>query len=368
MKTKKALTVSILSALLLGAVIIMKVNSHSKSVESAKAHETISVAIAPVVRSTLVDRIAVTGTVEGINEADIISETSGRVVSIAAGVDDYLTAGGAIAQVENDLQLISLEQAQAQTAAASANSGKAQIDLKRIRNLYAQNAVSESQLENAELASKAALAQLRGAQAAEKLAQKHFDDTTLRTPIAGRVARSFVTVGKMITPGMKVATVVNNRKLKLDGGVTERDVSRIKKGDIAEITSDAVHGAVFHGKVVSVALKADAVTRTFEVEIEFPNDSARSMKSGMFARAAITASIEKDSFVVPASAIIENERGECSVFLVRNGRAAAREVAVGTRTDSLIVIVSGVVPGDTVITLGRQGLVNGSKVSYRSLN
>lgn len=368
MKLKKVIAVSAFLALLLIAVIIFRVNSHTGPPGENGTDRPVAVAVAGVVYGTLVNKIKATGEVEGIHEADIISETSGKVIHIAAEVDDHLRAGGLIANVESEIQKISLEQAHAQTDAARANSDKAQLDLKRISSLYAQNAVSESQIESAKLASKSALAQLRAAQAAEKLAQKHFDDTELRASIAGRLARRYVTIGKMVTPGMKVATVVDDDRLKLDVGISERDVASVRKGDHVQITSDAVPGIVFHGVVRSVALKADPVTRSFEVEIEFPNDGKRSMKSGMFTRAVISTSVKDNAVVVPAGAVIEEEGAGFAVFVVRDHRAARRSVVVGLRTDSLVAIASGLVPGDTVVTLARQGLRDGARVIYNVPN
>ncbi len=366
MKSNRAIAVLILSILILGTIIIMRINSQIRADRNVEADRPVVVSVACVGYGRVTNKIDVTGAVEGINEGEIVSETSGKVVEILADVDSYLPKGGPIAQVESELQEISLEQARAQTAAAQANCDKANLDLKRIESLYAQNAVSESQKENTELAAKAAVAQLRSAQAAEKLAQKRFDDTMLRTPVAGRLAQKFITVGKMVTPGMKVATVVDDSRLKLDVGVPEEDVSSVRRGDSVQIRSDAAPGLVFHGIVKSVALKADAMTRTFQVEIEFPNDGPRSMKSGMFARAAITASVIDSALVVPAGAVIESEGSTYSVFVVKGSQAATRRITIGTRTDSLVTVTGGLAEGDTVVAFGPQNLKSGMRVTYRT--
>ncbi len=368
MKSKRIVVISALTACLLGVMIVLRLQSRAATDGKAESQKIVAVTVTTVGHGAMTSQIRATGAIEGAHEADVISETSGKVVSITAEVDSYLPAGGRIAQVESELQGISLDQARAQTAAAQAGSDKSELDLRRIKSLYTQNAVSESQLENAELAAKAALAQFRSAQAAEKLAQKQFDDTALRTPIAGRLAQKFITVGKMVTPGMKVATVVDDSRLKLDVGVPEEDVSSIRQGDNVEITSDAVPGTAFHGEVKSVGLKADQMTRTFQVEIEFQNDKLRSMKSGMFARAVITTSVRDDALVIPADAVIESNGSGYSVFIVRDSHASRRQITVGARTDSLVAITSGLAPGDTVVTFGQQNLRDGAPVQYRISN
>lgn len=368
MKTGKVWAVAVLSVVILGAVIFLRLNSQTRHNGKSEVTRPVAVTVARIGYGTITSTVSATGDIEGIHEAEVISETSGKVVAITSEVDTYLQAGGSIARVESELQEISLEQAKAQTAAAQASSEKASLDLRRVKSLYTQNAVSESQKENAELAAKAALAQLRGAQAAERLAQKHFDDTVLRTPIAGRLAERFVTIGKMLSPGTKVATVVDDSRLKLDVGVPGEDVASIHPGDSVEIWCDAVQGTLFGGKVRDVALKADPTTRTFQVEIEFPNDRDRSLKSGMFVRAVIHTASRDRALIIPAGALIDSSSSGYSAFVVKGSRAFVRDILIGARTDSLVEVTSGLAAGDTVVTFGQQRLKDGTEVVYGSIN
>ena len=368
MKTGKVLAVVGLTLVILVAVILLRLNSQTRQNGSSELTRPVAVSVASVRYGTITSRVNATGDIEGIHEAEVISETSGKIVAITSEVDTYLRAGGSIARVESELQEIMLEQAKAQRAAAQESSDKATLDFRRVKSLYEQNAVSESQKENAELAAKAALAQLRSAQAAERLAQKHFDDTVLRTPIAGRLAEKFVTVGKMLSPGMKVATVVDDSRLKLNVGVSEEDVASIRPGDGVEISCDAVKGIRYTGKVRNVTLKADPLTRTFQAEIEFPNDKTRSLKSGMFVRAVIYTSSRDKAIIVPSSALLESVGQVYNTFVVKSSRAFMRPVTIGARTDSLVEVTSGLVPGDTVITFGQQNLKDGAAVMYGAID
>ncbi len=365
MNAKKAVAFSVATVIFLGGIIILRIHSQTAYEKKAETDKPVTVSVTTVRYGAITDKISVTGALEGIHEAEIISETSGKIVGIDADIDSWLKAGGHIARVENDLQEISLEQSRAQTAAARANSDKAQSDLARIASLYVQKAVSESQMENAELAAKAALAQLRGAQAAEKLAQKQFDDTILRSSISGRLAQKYINIGKMVSPGMKVATVVDDSRMKLIVGVPEENVSSVCNGDRAEITVDAVPGVVFRGKVRSIALKADPMTRTFQLEIDFPNDRARSVKSGMFARAEITISVSDSQLVIPSAALLESGVSTHDVYVVKGSRVSRKTVSIGARNDSLVTVSSGLAQGDTIVTFGQPNLKDGTLVRYK---
>ena len=364
MKTRRVWAVAILSVAILGAAVFLRLNSQAR--HNGKSEVTRPVAVARIGYGTITSSVSATGDVEGIHETEIISETSGKVVALTSEVDAYLQAGESICRVESELQEISLEQARAQTAAAQANCDKANLDLQRIKSLFTQDAVSESQKENAELAAKAALAQLRGAQAAERLARKHFDDTFLRTPIAGRLAQKFIAVGTMVSPGMKVATVVDDSRLKLKVGIPEERVASVRQGDGVGVSCDAVPGILFHGKVSSISLKADPMTRTFQVEIDFPNDRSRSLKSGMFVRAAINTSERNDALLMPAGALIESGDSKYSTFVVKGGRALLKQITIGVRSDSIVQVTSGLAAGDTVVTFGQQNLKDGGAVVWKT--
>jgi RND family efflux transporter MFP subunit len=362
MKSKKLVLVVAASILFVGAIVVLRLHAKTSANETNSASKAISVSVARAVYESIVNRIEVTGTLEGVHETEIVSETSGKIVKINAEVDNNIPANSSVAEVENDLQEITLEQARAQVAAAQVNSDKADADFKRIRNLFSQNAVSETQLENAEVGAKAALAQLRAAQESQRLAQKNYDYTFLKTPIAGRLAQKFVAIGQMITPGTKVASVVDDNRMKLKVGVPEEEISLVKSGNTVQINSEAVPDQVLTGIVKTVALKADAQTRTFQVEIELPNDLIRSLKSGMFARAEITTSGANKSLVIPSTALIESAGNFPTVFIVKNSVALSRSVSVGVRSDSLVEIRSGLSTQDSVVTFGQQNLKDGSKV------
>ncbi|MFZ1082323.1 MAG: efflux RND transporter periplasmic adaptor subunit [Candidatus Kryptoniota bacterium] len=362
MKSQKLVLIIAGSILFVGAIVVFRLHVEASANEASSESKAISVSVARAVYGSIVNRIEATGALEGVHETEIISETSGKIIKINAEVDNNLSVNSSIAVVENNLQEITLEQARAQVAAAQVNSDKADADFKRIQNLFSQKAVSETQLENAEVGAKAAVAQLRAAQASQKLAQKNYDDTFLKTPIAGRLAQKFVTIGQMITPGTKVASVVDDSRMKLKVGVSEADISLVKPGNMVQVTSEAVPNLVFTGVVKTVALKADAQTRTFQVEIELPNDRVRSLKSGMFARAEIMTSGVNKSLVIPSAALIELAGNSPTVFIANNSAASLRGVSVGMRSDSLVEIRSGLSLMDTVVTFGQQNLKDGSKV------
>jgi RND family efflux transporter MFP subunit len=331
--------------------------------QSGKGIESLplSVKIQVVAPAAISQSLVVSGTLVGENEATVVSETQGKVVAVKAQVGDWLAKGQTILQVENDLKLVALEQAKAQLMAAQTNYDKAQKDLKRYDDLFAQQIATQNDIENARLAARAAEAQLKGAEAALKLAQRYYDDTAIKAPLAGRLADRYVNEAAMVMPGDKIGVVVDGRNMKLRSSAAETEVSLVKVGQPVEIVADALAGAKFSGKVFSVAQKANS-ERTYPVEILVQNDKAELLKSGMFGRATIQIANANDAIVVPSAAVLSDASRNNYVFVEENGAAKRVEVKLGLQQDGKVQVVGGLAAGARLVVSGQQRLAGGAKV------
>jgi membrane fusion protein, multidrug efflux system len=338
--------------------------SSEKQSKHAAAGLPLSVKIQIAQPASISQNLAVSGTLIGENEATVISETQGKVVAVKAQVGDWLAKGQTIVQVENDLKLVALEQAKAQLMAAQTNYDKAQKDLKRYDDLFAQQIATQNDVENVRLAARAAEAQLKGAEAALKLAQRHFDDAAIKAPLAGRLADRYVNEAAMVMPGDKIGVVVDGRNMKLKTSVAENEVALVKVSQPVEIVADALTGAKFSGKVFSVAQKANN-ERTYPVEILVQNDKTESLKSGMFGRATIQVANANDAIVVPSEAVLSDAVRNNYVFVEENGAAKRVEVKLGLQQDGKVQIIGGLAAGARLVVSGQQRLADGAKVTVQ---
>jgi RND family efflux transporter MFP subunit len=359
MKTKPILIATLATA----AVSFVAWSRWSSEKQSGKGIESLplSVKIQVVAPAAISQSLVVSGTLVGENEATVVSETQGKVVAVKAQVGDWLAKGQTIVQVENDLKLVALEQAKAQLMAAQTNYDKAQKDLKRYDDLFAQQIATQNDIENVRLAARAAEAQLKGAEAALKLAQRHYDDTAIKSPLAGRLADRYVNEAAMVMPGDKIGVVVDSRNMKLRSSVAENEVSLVKAGQPVEIVADALAGVKFSGKVFSVAQKANS-ERTYPVEILVQNDKGESLKSGMFGRATIQVANADHAIVVPSAAVLSDAARNNYVFVEENGAAKRVEVKLGLQQDGKVQIASGLAAGARLVVSGQQRLADGAKV------
>jgi RND family efflux transporter MFP subunit len=328
--------------------------ANGKPADEMYTVETSTVEIAPMSAT-----LKATGTLEGIREANVTSETQGRIVSVACNNGSRVGAGSALVTVDNELKLISVQQAEASRLAAEAGLEKAKLDLGRTENLTRDNAVTKSQLEGAQLMVKSAEAQLKAAQGGEALAKRQLADANVKAPFAGTVAMRYVNLGELLGPGTKVATLVDDSKMKLRVNIGELDVPLVKLGDKVTVAVDAISGKTFAGEITSISTKAD-MARAFVAEIEIPNDD-KALKSGMFARAEIKREAAHDVATVPVNAVITNGQ-KTQVFTIENNIAKLKAVKIGTATAERVEITEGLNKGETVVTFGQNQLRDGSKV------
>lgn len=321
----------------------------------------LSVKVQVVQPAAIAQRLTVSGTLVGENEATVIAEAGGKITSVRAQVGDWVNKGQIIVQLENDLRQVALEQAKAQLLTAQTNFEKAQKDLKRFDDLYKEQIATQNDIENARLGARAAEAQLKGAEAALKLAQRQYDDTAIKAPLAGRLADRYVNEAAMVMPGDKIGVVVDARQMKLRTSVAENEVGLIKAGQSVEVVADALPNVTFSGKVFSVAQKANH-ERTYPVEILVKNDQAESLRSGMFGRATVQVARATEVLVVPNEAVLSAGAQQNYVYLEEKGIAKRLDVQLGLKQSQQVQIASGLSAGARVVVSGQQRLTDGARV------
>jgi membrane fusion protein (multidrug efflux system) len=297
-----------------------------------------------VATERLADRVSSVGTVLPNEEVDIRTEIAGRVVTIA------FEEGARVAK--NDLLVkISDDELRAQLARAESRLAIARDEADRQRQLYEQTLTSEREFTNAgnEMDVTAAEANLIRAQLAK---------TEIRAPFAGVVGLRTVSEGSYVSPATLITTLRDISLVKIDFSVPERYAGRIAAGDRVEFR---IQGSLQTYTATVYALEAgiDEVTRTLRVRARAPNRDG-TLVPGAFADVTIPL-VERETVTIPAFAVIPQLKGH-SVFVLANGTAESRSVDIGIRTDERVEILTGLQPGDTVITSALLQLKTGTPV------
>ena len=304
----------------------------------------IAVEVAGVERKNLAVTKTYSGSLEGEEQANIVSKLSERVTGITA----HAGAGVHKGQV-----LIRLDKSgtTSQYYQAEANFNNSDKTLQRMKSLYAEGAIS--------------LQALDGAQTAYDVAKANFDAARsaveLSTPITGEVTAVNVNLGDLAVPGAVLATIARINRMKVVFNINETDVSGIAIAQKVLVYSEARPELKVQGSIVQLSKSADVRSRSFEIKALYPNTTDHWFKPGMFCKVDIQFSPRENTLVIPAAAV-QSDGLSNRVFLIRQGRALHQTVQVGVTDGESIEILQGLSEGDSVATVGSNNLRDSSFV------
>ena len=298
-----------------------------------------------VERLPLAVEIEAVGTARAREAVDITSKATNTVTTVRFTEGQQVRSGEVLVELDG-------AQAKADLVAARAALKESESTFNRSRDLFARQALSESQLEQIE-------ATLIANRARVAAAEARVADTVIRAPFSGKVGLRRVSVGSLVSPGTVITTLDDSSVIKLDFDVPETFVSVVETGLSVAATSIAYPGETFEGQVSSVDSRVDPVSRSVTVRAEIPNGEGL-LKPGMFMSVRV-AREPTPALVVPESAIVP-ERGSVFVFVVGEGRAERREVTIGRREPGRVELLGGVEAGERVVVQGTQKVRDGSPV------
>ncbi len=267
------------------------------------------------------DEVSLTGQVVADESIDVRTEITGRVKSISFREGVQVRAGQLLVKlVDDDL-----------VARRSKLEQQRQLDAKRAERLRAMKAVDGvSQEEIAEL----------DAQIAK---------TEVRAPFSGIIGLRQISVGAIVSPSTPITTLTSAGALNIDVAVPERYIGTVGVGSPLRLRLRSADTSSRVATVSAVEPVLDERTRTQRVRARISN--AVGLSSGMFADVLLRRSTITDALLLPAESIVQDMNG-ATVYRVRGGRAEAVLVSTGARTMTHVQVLSGVAPGDTIITSG----------------
>ncbi|MGH7496110.1 MAG: efflux RND transporter periplasmic adaptor subunit [bacterium] len=212
----------------------------------------------------------------------------GRMRNVQDG--DFIKRGTVLAHVRDN-------EYRDRVADAQASLTQAKADYERAAKLYETKSASKADYDGAY--ARLSSSQARYAQAAQSL-----DDCALRAPMDGFVLRRSIEVGNLAGPGGLGFILADTRSVKVVFGVPDVLVEQMKMGDFQNVTTEALPGAEFRGRITRVAPSADPSSRVFEIECTVPNPENR-LKVGMIAALQVsTSALPNPEMLVPLNAII----------------------------------------------------------------
>ncbi|MDA0329022.1 MAG: efflux RND transporter periplasmic adaptor subunit [Gemmatimonadetes bacterium] len=320
--------------------------------DASKFIRVINVEVAEIRAETFVEEIRLTSVAMANQDVLLEAEESGVIRTLFVDRGDRVSAGEAVAKIDD--RLLVTQVAQARAAADLA----AQTWERRQRLWEGERVGSELAYLEARYAADQAAAALQGFE--ERLAR-----TVVRAPFSGILDERHVDVGTMVGPGKTIGRLVDLDPIKVFAGVPERYAMDVRVGASAQMVFEALGPEVFTAPIRYVAAAINPGNRTFAVEVELPNRNGH-VKPQMVANMAVTRRQVDDAIVVPQDALVRVEAGYV-VFVVSeqggHSLAEVRPVELGPTRRNLVVVEAGVVPGEQLIVVGQKSVSNGDRIN-----
>lgn len=307
--------------------------------------------------------------------SDVRPQVGGIVKARQFTEGGLVTAGQSLYQIDPATYQAAYDSALAQQQQAQAVHDAARTKAGRAQQLITIKAVSQQDFDDAQTALKQAAATLALQKAAVQTASINLNYTKVTAPISGRIGKSAVTPGALVTANQAtaLATVQDLSKVYVDITQSATDVLKLKRalanGDLSRADSAKVALILDDGSTyaqsgtlqfsdVSVSPTAGTVT----LRAVFPNPEGLLMP-GMFVRARIIKGTVDQALLIPQGAVILDPKGGASVLIAGDdGKAHTRKIAAAEMIGDQWRIASGLQPGDKVITEGAMRLKDGGAI------
>ena len=300
--------------------------------------------------------------------AEVRPQVAGIVQKRTFEEGQMVKAGDQLFQIDDSLYQAAYEEAQANYKLAQANA-------RRFAQLVKVNAVSKQENDQAQ-------AQYKTAQAALKTAKTNLEYTKVASPISGRVGRSEVTPGGLVSAyqAQYLTTVQQMDPIYVDVRQTSNDLIKLKR-DIAsgkiqtkdgavEVTLVGEDGLAFEqkGKLIFTGELVDEATGMVNMRAVFPNPNGELMP-GMFVRARIEEGARPNSILLSQRCVMRNPKGEAYVFVVTPENKVEQRIVVANRTVGTDwLIEDGLKQGERVVLEGIQKVRAGATVQVANDN
>ena len=317
--------------------------------------------------------VAITDQLPGRTTAFKVAEVRPQVTGIVQkrlfGEGSEVKAGEQLFQIDAGSYRAALSSAEAALKRAEAQAITSKLLAERYEPLIAANAVSKQENDEAIAARARAEADVASAKAAVDAARINVVYTQVLSPINGRIGRTLVTEGALVTSGQEapLATVQQLDPIYVDIAQSSTEILRLRRqmvsGELvkdannqAEVTLTLEDGTVYpeHGRLKVSEASVDPSTGSVLLRAVFPNPR-RELLPGMFVRAQLAQGTRSAALLVPQRGVSHNPKGEASVLLVdKEDKVVERIVTADRAIEGEWLITAGLSPGDRVIVDGLQ--------------
>jgi len=342
------------------------------SKQAAPAPQAVEVKAMQVVRKDTPIAYEFVGTIEAKNEVQVRAKVSGNIVDKMVTGGAEVTEGQPIFRIDSRQYNSALLTNQATAAQSEALLAKTRKDVDRYNQLAAQGAIAQETLDNALAEERQNAAAANANWAKVQQAQEDIEDTTILSPLNGRIDINDLSIGSFVTAGSTImATISSVDPVMVKFSMSENEYLQFAKNkgaspaewgrDLKLILSDGSTYPIT-GQIEQVDKGLATGTGTLSFKASFANPN-KLLVPGMFARVAVQSEVRSGALLIPQRAV-QQMLDKTLVTVVGEGdKAETRVVKMGTKVGNMWVVDEGITENDRIVVEGFLKAPPGTPVS-----
>ncbi len=347
------------------------------SKQAAPAPQAVEVKVMQVVRKDTPITYEFVGTIEAKNEVQIRAKVSGNIVAKMVTGGAEVSEGQPLFRIDSRQYNSALLTNQATAAQSEALLAKARKDVGRYNQLASQGAIAQQTLDNAMAEEQQSAAAANANWAKVQQAQEDIEDTTILSPLNGRIAINDLSVGSFVSAGSTImATISSVDPVMVKFSMSENEYLHFAKNnkgasptewgrDLKLILSDGSTYPIT-GQIEQVDKGLTTGTGTLSFKASFANPN-KLLVPGMFARVAVQSEVRSGAFLIPQRAVQQMLDKTLITVVGEGDKTETRVVKMGTKIGNMWVVDEGVTENDRIVVEGFLKTPPGTPVSVKMI-
>ena len=326
--------------------------------------------VAAAVRGDMPIVLSELGTVTPVATVTVLPQLSGYLTEVGYREGQDVTQGQFLAQIDPRQYQISLQQAEAALLKNQASLDQARSDLTRYEQLHAQKSIAEQTVIDQQFLVKQDEGQVKSDEANIALYKLDLIYCHITAPVAGRVGLRLVDPGNYVTasssPGIVVITTMKPTTVEFT--IAQNDLAKVierfgsgAKLPVTAYTSDNTR-EIATGTLYAISNQMATSTGTVTLRADFPNGDEALFPSE-FVNIKILVDTLQQAVLVPTAAVLTGAPGDYVYLVNANNTVSVHKVTPGPSDGKNTAILSGLSPGDKVVTDGTDRLSDGAKIA-----
>lgn len=354
----------------------LKQDSATPKTAKKKGGRTVSVDMARAEIGQVRETLVLTGALKPKEMVDVTAKATGRLEKTHFRIGDTVKQGDLVAELEDSELEQRVRRAEAAIAVNSASVAQREAELSNVKanlerasQLFDEGLMAPQEYEQQKTSLAMVEAQVQLAEAQKQQSEAELRElniqlaqTKIYAPMDGVVAVRYLDEGAVVSPSQPIVRIVSLSTMVSQGNVPERNVGKLRVGNVAEVRVDAMPDQVFHGRVSRISPVLDAATRSALIEIDIANPQ-RTLKAEMFARINLDLGTMREATLIPRDGLVYRGQQPGVYVIEQENVPVFRPIETGMTRENHVEVLANLAPGTEIVGRGATMLRDGDKIA-----